>query len=330
MNTGKFIISLDFELLWGVRDQDISDTYRKNILGVWEAIPKMLETFEKHEVRGTFATVGFLFASSKNELEAFCPINKPKYINKNLSPYNGHFDLIGENEDKDKYHFASKLVDLILKYPKQEVATHTFSHYYCLENGQTKQNFKDDLLAAIKIAKNRNIKINSLVFPRNQFNSEYSEIIKSLGISSYRGNEKVWFYNASNGEEEKLTKRAFRLLDAYINISGHNCYNIKEIANKKPFDIPSSRFLRPYSPKLKNFEGFRLKRILKSMTNAAKNKEIYHIWWHPHNFGVNQDENFIFLNKILDHYTFLNSQYGFESLTMNDLSIYLKKINQNE
>lgn len=327
--TGKFVISLDFELLWGVRDKKTPETYGTNILGVWEAIPKMLETFDKHEVRATWATVGFLFASSKSELIEYCPVEKPNYTDINLSPYNGHFDLLGENEKTDKYHFASKLVDIILKYPNQEIATHTFSHYYCLENGQTKEDFKNDLMAAVEIAKVKNIEITSLVFPRNQLNEDYLDVISDLGITSYRGNERIWFYNASKGKIKKIQKRVYRLLDTYVDISGHNCYSLTEIRDKKPFDIPSSRFLRPYSSKLKILESLRLRRILRSMTYAAKKGEVYHLWWHPHNFGINQKENFIFLNKILLHYSNLNSKYGFESLTMNDLSNVLKQNDLN-
>ncbi|WP_299523357.1 polysaccharide deacetylase family protein [Winogradskyella sp.] len=323
--TGKFIISLDFELLWGVRDLQTTDTYGENILGVWEALPKMLKAFEKNGVKATWATVGFLFASSKKELLNYCPTNRPSYLVKNLSPYNGHFDQLEEEEEQDKYHFASKLIKLIRKYPNQEIATHTFSHYYCLERGQTKEEFNDDTLAAIKIANKDDIEIKSLVFPRNQFNNEYLEIIKSLGITSYRGNESAWFYNYEFGQEEKPTKRAFRLLDSYLNISGHNCYSLEEIGKKEPYNIPSSRFLRPYSSKLKMFEGLRLQRILKSMTYAAKNGKVFHLWWHPHNYGTDQKENFIFLNKILSHYVFLKEKYNFESLTMNKLSELLKK-----
>ncbi|RNC88057.1 MAG: polysaccharide deacetylase [Winogradskyella sp.] len=328
--TGKFIISLDFELLWGVRDKKTPDSYGENIMGVWEAIPKMLEAFEKHNVKGTWATVGFLFASSKKELLEFFPSRKPNYLNKNLSPYNGHFELLDDIEEKNKYHFASSLIDLILKYPKQEIATHTFSHYYCLEPGQTKEDFKDDTLAALQIAKKKNITLRSLVFPRNQFNDEYLEIIKDLGITSYRGNERVWFYDAANAKDENLRKRVFRLLDTYINISGHNCYSLKEIAKKEPYDIPSSRFLRPYSQKLKQFEKLRLRRILKSMTHAAKRGEVFHLWWHPHNFGINQKENLNFLNDVLTHYAFLNEKYGFESVSMEDLSTILQQIDINE
>ncbi len=324
-NTGKFIVSLDFELFWGMRDKISIEKYGDNILGVWEALPKMLETFEKKGIKATFATVGFLFASSKAELVNFCPTNKPKYTDENLSPYNGHFDLVGDSEETDKYHFASKLINLINSYPHQEIATHTFSHYYCLENGQEKQNFEEDTIAAIEIAKKSNVDIKSLVFPRNQFNNEYLKVIKDLGINSYRGNEKIWFHSASKSKEEKLGKRAFRLLDSYFNISGHNCYTFEEIKQKEPFDIPSSRFLRPYSSKLKMFEKLKLRRILNSMTYAAQKGKIYHLWWHPHNFGINQQENFNFLDEILSHYLKLNDNYGFESLTMNDLSTILQQ-----
>lgn len=323
-NTGKFIISLDFELLWGVRDKRTSETYGKNILGVWETFPKIIETFERHQVKGTFATVGFLFASTKEELIRFSPEVKPKYSNPNLSPYNGHFDLVLDNQELDRYHFAADLVSLLQKNPNQEIATHTFSHYYCLEEGQTVNDFKNDLLAAIAIAETKGITLKSIIFPRNQFNDQYLEVLKELGITSYRGNERIWFHSPE-GEGESIFKRGFRLIDTYLNISGNNSYSIDDIAKTTPYDIPSSRFLRPFSPKLKSLESLRLRRILKSMTYAAKNKKVYHLWWHPHNFGIHQDENLAFLNKILSHYNFLNSKYGFESLTMNELSDSLNR-----
>ncbi|MCA0152991.1 polysaccharide deacetylase family protein [Winogradskyella vincentii] len=327
-STGKFIISLDFELLWGVRDIQTKSSYGRNILGVWEAVPKMLEIFNKYKVKATWATVGFLFTSSKTEIQSFSPECKPQYSNKNLSPYNGHLDLVAETEEEDKYHFASKLINLIKKYPDQEIATHTFSHYYCLEDGQTKENFKSDIIAAIDIAKKNEIRIKSLVFPRNQFNRDYLEIIKNAGITSYRGNEKTWFYDPTNGQKDNLKRRAIRLMDSYLNISGHNSYKLDEISKEEPFNVPSSRFLRPFSTKLKIAESIRLKRIIKSMTHAAKNGEVYHLWWHPHNFGVYQRENFEFLNRILEHYLMLNKKYGFESLTMNELSNILKQIHK--
>lgn len=59
--TGDFVISLEFELLWGVRDHADRHSYGRNILGGREAIPRMVDHFARHGVVATWATVGFMF-----------------------------------------------------------------------------------------------------------------------------------------------------------------------------------------------------------------------------------------------------------------------------
>lgn len=316
---GSFVISLDFELYWGVRDQQSLEAYGSNILGVRKVVPILLEEFRKYGIRATWATVGFLFFRNKQELLANIPEIKPDYKDQNLSPYPG-IDKIGDSEQDDPYHFGKTLLDLVQLEPSQEIATHTFCHYYCLEEGQASVAFEYDLSAAIKIAQLSGIKLQSIVFPRNQLNLEYLKICGSHGITSYRGNENAWMYKESKGDEQSLFKRAFRLLDAYINLSGHHCYSYDYIASTFPFNIPASRFLRPYSKRFKFLDGLRLRRILSSMTKAAKEGTVFHLWWHPHNFGSNLSENIIFLEKILKHYFFLQEKYGMMSNSMKDIS----------
>src|SRR5579862_802407 len=63
---GAFVLSLDFELHWGVRDHEpLNGPYRPNLLGAREAIPRLLEMFKRYEISGTWAIVGFLFAESR-------------------------------------------------------------------------------------------------------------------------------------------------------------------------------------------------------------------------------------------------------------------------
>ena len=325
---GKFVISLDFELFWGMRDHKTIQDYGSNILGVWEAIPKMLDLFEANGVAATFATVGFLFAATKEELKAHIPEIQPEYEEAHLSPYKGYLKQVKANESEDKYHFASKLIDLIRQYPAQEIATHTFSHYYCISEGQTITDFDHDLKAAKKIAAKSGIHVQSIVFPRNMFNEAYIEICEKNGIVAYRGTEKVWFHTSKPGlsKMSMMAKKGMRLVNAYLNIGGHHCYSLGDIAAQRPYDIPASRFLRPFDPKLKAFEKLRLRRIKKSMTHAARNGLVFHLWWHPHNFGIYQEENFNFLKRILEHYTRLHEQYGFESVTMGKLAQQLDEV----
>ena len=320
MSNGKFIISLDFELMWGVRDKKTKEQYGDNVLGVHQVIPRLLDTFKKYDIKGTFSIVGFLFFESKIQLNNNLPTAKPAYNDSNLSPYNGYLDTIGDDYIKDLYHYAPKLIELIKDNPEQEIGTHTFSHYYCLEPGQSVNQFKEDLECAINVAKLNGIQLSSLIFPRNQFNTEYLDVCKSLGILCYRGNEHSWIYKAKNGGEESLIRRCIRLADSYINISGHNCYTDEFMRSKSPIDVPSSRFLRPYIQKFSFLDGLRLQRIKSGMSYAAKHNQSYHLWWHPHNFGINQKENFAFLEEILNHYKVLNNKYNFQSCTMTNLA----------
>ncbi|HYK77286.1 MAG TPA: polysaccharide deacetylase family protein [Daejeonella sp.] len=323
MKSGKFIISLDFELIWGVRDKKSIEQYGKNIRGVHQVIPRLLKSFRNHQVKATFATVGFLFFENKQQLLNHLPSPLPNYIDKNLSPYLGYLNTIGEDAQTDPYHFAPQLIKLIQKYPEHEIGSHTFSHYYCLEKGQNRDEFDADIQNAQKVAAKYSISLTSLIFPRNQFNGQYLRICQENGIICYRGYEHSWLYKVRNGKDNSI-RRALRLMDAYVNISGHNCYSDNYLKSKTPIDIPASRFLRPYSGKLKMLDGLRLKRIKSGMSYAAKNNLTYHLWWHPHNFGINMKENFSFLEKLLNHYNELNATYNFQSYTMTELATKIK------
>lgn len=314
-----FVISLDFELYWGVRDRMTLDGYGENLLGVRAAVPAMLALFAEYGIHATWATVGFLFFNNRDELLQGLPERKPDYANSQLSPYHT-IEQIGDTEQHDPFHFAPSLIKLIASFPYQEIGTHTFSHYYCLEHGQDIDTFRDDLAAAMRIAKGHNLQLQSLVFPRNQFNGRYLAVCKELGIRAYRGNESSWMYQAKNEDDESLLRRAIRLADAYVNFSSHNAYSWHGITSSFPHNIPSSRFLRPYSPRLRLLEPLRLRRILGDLTYAARTDQVYHLWWHPHNFGVNLEENLAFLRRILAHHARLQETRGMESLNMGELA----------
>ncbi|MEO5891603.1 MAG: polysaccharide deacetylase family protein [Ferruginibacter sp.] len=316
--SGKFIVSLDFELMWGVRDVATRETYGEHLRGVHKALPIILDYFTKYNISGTFATVGLLFFETKNEMLSSLPDQQPKYEDANLFPYGDYLaKQVGADSHLDRYHFAPELIQLIKNTPKQEIGTHTFSHFYCMEPGQTLPDFTQDIKAAVDIAHKRGVHITSIVFPRNQINNEYLDVCAGMGITNYRGNEDSWIYASRSGANENLLRRFVRLLDAYVNISGHHCYADEYMKQNNIINIPSSRFLRPYFARLRLLEGLRLRRIKKSMSYAAKNGLLYHLWWHPHNFGIDHDQNFSFMEKILKHYEDLNKKYDFTSYSMS-------------
>ena len=66
--SGNLVVSLDFELMWGVRDHRSLSDYGDAVLGGRQAIPLILERFERAGIRATWATVGLLFAKSRDQM----------------------------------------------------------------------------------------------------------------------------------------------------------------------------------------------------------------------------------------------------------------------
>lgn len=316
LNHGVFTISLDFELYWGVRDNRSIAQYQENLDGVRQAIPAMLQAFRDHGIHATWATVGFLFCRNRDELNASRPTLLPHYRDEVLSPY---LYMERSADLEPAYHFAPDLIERIRQHDHQEIASHTFSHYYCLEAGQSPTEFEADLQAAVALAGRRGIHLRSLVFPRNQWNAEHRDILARHGIQCYRGNEAGWLYRPCEDAGESRLQRALRLLDAYLNLYGHNTHALGECLQSRPFNFPASRFLRPWSARLAPLDGLRLARIKNAMTDAAVRQRLFHLWWHPHNFGRHPEKNIEFLEKIFAHYTLLNTSHGLQSLNMGEL-----------
>ena len=115
---------------------------------------------------------------------------------------------IGLTERQDPYHFGLSLVRRIKECPHQEIGTHTFSHYYCLEDGQTRETFRADLEAARRSAARLGITLRSLVFPRNQFSADYLGICREAGIEAVRGNQQFWLFRSKGESDETLIKQS--------------------------------------------------------------------------------------------------------------------------
>jgi peptidoglycan/xylan/chitin deacetylase (PgdA/CDA1 family) len=316
---GTLIISLDFELHWGVRDVKTVEQYRENLLGVRRAVPAMLAVFTEYGIHATWAAVGFLFFSRRSDLLRALPVERPQYVDPRLSPY-GEMNGVGEEEDTDPFHFGRKLLEHIRSTPHQEIGTHTFSHYYCLEPKQSLAAFRADLAAAVKAAADFGVVLKSIVFPRNQYDDDHLRICSEFGLKTFRGNPQSWPYRPRTESEQTYAVRVARLLDSYSNLTSHNCYTLPDASDGLPVNLPASRFLRPYSADVPVAQVLQERRINHDLTYAARHGLGYHLWWHPHNFGAKLEENMGVLERILEHFRTLGERYGMRSKNMAEIT----------
>jgi hypothetical protein len=313
--------------MWGVRDHRSVANYGDAVFGVRHALPRMLALFKRNGIRATWATVGLLFARSRDEMLGFAPPVelRPTYERRELSPYAFLEQGVGRCESEDPWHFGRSLLDQVAETDGQEIATHTYSHYYCLERGATEETFSADLDAALAIAAESGHHLKSIVFPRNQMAPTHVAAAAMRGINVFRGNPSNFIYRSRAQRGNTSIVRTLRLVDGALPL-------IAGLDFEKPepryggVDVPASRFLRPWNAVLPGYSWMHLKRIQGEMIKAAKTGRNYHLWWHPHNMGRNQEANFIQLGAIVSLYRDLNDRYGMESRNMTDIASSLVPI----
>jgi hypothetical protein len=322
---GLFVVSLDFELYWGMFDKVTLEEYGANIRGAHAAIPEILALFKRYGIHATWAIVGMLMCEDRDTLSSLLPKKelRPVYGDMRISSY-AHMESaqLGVDERDDPYHFGASLVRAIAATPGQELASHTFSHYYCLDGEEnTPAVFAEDCAAQEAAARHYGAQMTSIVFPRNQTTREALRVCAENGYTAYRGTPAHVLYSGKKeAAQVNPLLRMLRLIDAYINITGHHTFPLAAVREGVLANVLGSRFLRPYTPRLRFLEPLRLLRIKAGMTRAAKKGEVFHLWWHPHNFGINRKENLAFLTALLEHFAYLNEAYGMESASMREVA----------
>ncbi|MCH7396498.1 polysaccharide deacetylase family protein [Belliella sp. DSM 107340] len=322
MNHPIFTISLDFELLWGVFDKVNEKIDKQYFLKTRQLIPDILRLFEKYNIEATWATVGMLFAENEEEWNSYQPSLLPSYKDQNLSAY----QWVRSKKLDSTCHFAPEIIKEIMTFPGQEIGSHTFSHYFTLSKGQTPSQFRADLQAAQKIAKDKfDLSLKSLVFPRNHINPFYMDICWEEGFEQVRVNPPKWYWQET--QHEGLLKKAVRSLDCYFGFGERSSYDVEKVIvwQEKLKLMPASRILKPINQKFPLTNARRIQRIKEEMSSAAKNQEVYHLWWHPHNFAVDPQRALGELESILAHYLFLKNKYGMKSMSMQRFGDFLNK-----
>ena len=281
--TPSVVISLDFEQRWGVahRLADSPEPYRRNLEGEPEAVFGMLELFAREGVGATWATVGALACSGWDEYFERAPA-PPAYSN----PRAGFRREWQELDPKGGLHFAPAAVAAIAKAPGQELASHSFSHIFFREPGCQREDVLADSLAVARIFVERfNIRPTSFVFPRNQ--TAHTDALCEAGILRWRTNPTTYYWNATREDEQSRIVRVMRMIDALAPIGSRRASS---------GEMRASYFVRFSLTGL----AWRLHvNRIRADAKRLRSGEALHLWWHPHNLGIDVSTNLRKLDNLL-------------------------------
>ena len=302
----RFVLSLDFELRWGVHDAyglDFSG-YRANLEGGRHAVPPLLELFRQYGTHATWATVGAIGCRDWAEYFARAP-RPPKYAKASLAIKPEYADL----DPEGRLHFAPHLIGLVRDTPGQELGTHTFSHLYLRERGITAEDVAADLAAARALFVERfGVTPETLVFPRNQ--AAFIETVREAGIKVWRGNPGPWYYDCEDSEHNGLLPRALKLLDG-LNPLRRQSFPVEGDMTR------ASMFLRlNLPPALWPLHLGRIRGELASL----KSGEVFHLWFHPHNLGTDTALRLSRVEQVLEAVAERQARSNLAPTTMRNLA----------
>ena len=107
------------------------------------------------------------------------PSKLPIYDKQKLSAYS--FGQQIASRSTEELCFALELVELIKEAQGQELATHTYSHYYCLEQGQNEESFRQDLEMAVEKAETIGVELKIPGFSPKSVEGKLSENLRGTG-----------------------------------------------------------------------------------------------------------------------------------------------------
>lgn len=317
MDTGIFVVSLDFELAWGMKAY--GGPWRELGLQAREVVPRLLELLVEHEVHATWATVGLIMCEDADDALDQAPEVRAQWREPRLDAY-ADLASLARDAEAARAHFAPDLVRAIAAAPGQELATHTFGHYPPAEVGHTEEAFRADLRVAARVAERFGSAPRSIVFPRNQVAPGCLGVCAEEGIEVYRGLLPGRLDEPRSLEEGALSwPRALRLVDAHVPLRARDCYPPEAPRPGVPLNLPGSRLLRPAPSRPRLLQRLRLRRVLRDMRGAARHRMVYHLWWHPHNFVGETEHKLMVLRAVLEELGRLRESHGLRSLGMAEV-----------
>ncbi|MCL4479590.1 MAG: polysaccharide deacetylase family protein [Deltaproteobacteria bacterium] len=308
-----FVISIDTELAWGSFDHKDFENIKWKFEGERKVINKLLSLLEKYTITATWAIVGHLFLDSCSISNG---IKHREIIRPQYSWYKKDwFEKDPTSNIKDEPIWYGKDIVEWIRNSKteQEIACHSFSHIIFGDPGCSAETAESDIGACINIAQEIGMSFKSFIFPRNA--EGCLSVLKQYGFTAYRGMDKTWFYDI----QQKKLQKIFHYLDELLMISPRSVQIEEPLEGL--FNIPGSMLylakdgVRSFIP-----VSFRVKKAKKGIDKAIKNKEIFHLWFHPFNLvGHYEDKMLSAFEEILQYANVKKKEGILKIMTMQQI-----------
>ena len=312
---GVFTLSIDFELIWGTMNLHGPERFR----GACQVertviIDRLLDLFVEFDMPATWCIVGHLFLERCGAEDGR---KHPEIVRPAYSWFKRDWfehDPCGSEESAPIF-FGCSLVEKIRACPvPQEIGCHSFSHIIFGDSGCSRATAESEVAACVRLAREMGIELRSFVFPRNKVG--HLEVLREYGFTCYRGPEPCWY---AQDHWPGIIERLAHLWDVLT--SAQPPVVLPERTSAGLWNIPGSMLYFP-AHGFRRFIplSFRVKRAIKGLNAAARQKQIFHFRLHPTNLADQMGAMFAGLRTILEHACSLRARHELMVLPMGSLA----------
>ncbi len=309
---GIFTISIDLEAAWGICDLPLSDTDLMELAEERSVVRSLLDLFEKHDVKATWAVVGHLLEQQDPRKGGDLPhpdIPRPIVLGEERDWF---FQLPPGIGDPDWY--GADMVEMVKNAsPPQEIGSHSFSHMPFDESAANRDAIDADLAHARAIHDRNGLTFDSFVFPRNVMG--FRDLLARHGLKAYRGATPRWY----DAVPSRAVRRLINLSQFLLSMTPPAVKATKDAHGL--INIPDSMLLFGRRGIRKLVPPANLVRMARrGLDRAAETGDIFHLWFHPSNFATETDIQMDVLEQMLEHGDHLRQQGKLRQLTMAEVA----------
>jgi peptidoglycan/xylan/chitin deacetylase (PgdA/CDA1 family) len=293
LGRGAFVLSLDFELIWGTLDVRGPDGFRSACERERsEVFSRLLELLEEFEIPATWCTVGHLMLDS---CEPAGGRKHPEIVRPTHAWQRGDWfdhDPCSDERTAGIFYGRSLVERLLEARVPQEIGCHSFSHVIFGDAGCSRETAESEVRACVDAAADLGITLRSFAFPRNRVG--HLDVLREHGFTCFRGREPTW--HEGGGAAGRLN-RLGHLADV---VTAREPPVVLPRETEGLIDIPASMMLFPmHGPRRHIPVSRRVRRALKGLEAAARSRRIMHLWFHPTNLADETESMMAGLRDIL-------------------------------
>ena len=295
LERGVFTLSLDFELIWGTVDHGGPEPFRRACeIERDVVIDRLLALLAEFEIPATWCVVGHLFLGDCAPVGG---VKHPEIVRPSHRWVDGdwfRYDPTG-NEETDPIFYGETLIEKVMACPvRQEIGCHSFSHVVFGDPGCSRETAASELAESVRLASERGITLRSFAFPRNRVG--HLDVLQEHGIACYRGPEPVWY------ERDGVPRHAKRLGHLADVLTARRPPVVSPVAvDGRPWNIPGSMLYFPMHGRRRYIPlSVRVRRAEKGLTRAARERKIFHLWFHPTNLADESERMFAGLRRVFE------------------------------